>query len=86
MRPLSFARATNGRSIVPHGFAHGFQTLEDETEVLYLMTDTYDGGLSRGVRWDDPAFGIAWPLPLTAISEKDAAYPDINGTEAFSFV
>jgi dTDP-4-dehydrorhamnose 3,5-epimerase len=67
----------NGRSLyVPAGFAHGFETLTDGAEVVYAMTDYYDAELSTGVRWDDPAFGIHWPLPApAAISDRDRAWP-----------
>ncbi|CAN5828738.1 MAG: dTDP-4-dehydrorhamnose 3,5-epimerase [Gemmatimonadetes bacterium] len=61
---------------VPEGFAHGFQTLEDESEVFYQMSQYYHAELARGVRWDDPAFGIAWPLPVQALSARDSAYAD----------
>jgi len=62
---------------IPAGCAHGFQTLEDDTEVLYQMSEFYTPELGRGVRWDDPAFGIEWPLPEEAILlERDASYPD----------
>ncbi len=47
---------------IPHGIAHGFQTLSDETEVLYQMTDAYAPELATGVRWNDPAFAIEWPM------------------------
>ena len=62
---------------VPPGFAHGFQTLEDDSEVLYLMSTPYVADATRGVRWDDPAFAIDWP-PATrrVISERDRGYPD----------
>jgi dTDP-4-dehydrorhamnose 3,5-epimerase len=63
---------------IPHGVAHGFQTLADETEVLYQMTDFFAPDLGAGVRWNDPAFGIHWPLPAAMISERDATYPDFN--------
>lgn len=59
---------------VPEGFAHGFQTLEDDCEVLYQMSEAYQPGLGRGVRWDDPKFGIAWPLPNPILSDRDRAY------------
>ena len=59
---------------VPEGFAHGFQTLEDDCEVLYQMSEAYQPGLARGVRWDDPKFGIAWPLPNPILSDHDRAY------------
>ncbi len=59
---------------IPEGFAHGFQTLEDDTEVFYQMSEFYAPYYARGVRWDDPAFGIEWPLPVKIISEKDRSY------------
>ena len=66
----------NGRSLyVPAGFAHGFQTLVDDTHATYQVSYPYTPGAEGGVRWDDPAFGIAWPLPVTVMSEKDAAWP-----------
>lgn len=72
--------ADNDRSLfVPAGFAHGFQTLTDDAEVLYVMSAPYVAGAASGVRWDDPAFGIAWPEPPAGgrtISERDATYPD----------
>jgi dTDP-4-dehydrorhamnose 3,5-epimerase len=61
---------------IPPGFAHGFQTLEDETDVFYQMTEFYRPELADGVRWDDPAFAISWPLPVSTISEKDRSLPD----------
>lgn len=60
---------------VPHGCAHGFQTLDDNTEVFYQMSEFYHPELATGVRWDDPAFAIEWPLGSPILSEKDAAYP-----------
>ncbi len=60
---------------VPPGFAHGFQTLRDGTELFYEMTERYDNALSRGLRWDDPAFGIAWPSDRPILSSRDATYP-----------
>ncbi len=60
---------------VPEGFAHGFQTLEDATEVLYFMTEFYAPEVSRGVRWDDPAFGIRWPAAERTIAIRDQQYP-----------
>lgn len=63
---------------VPPGFAHGFQTLEVDSEVWYQMTDRYQPGLGGGLRWDDPALGIEWPLEPTAINDRDATYPDLD--------
>ena len=61
---------------IPKGFAHGFQTLEDDTEVLYQISEFYSPEHSRGVRWNDPAFGIAWPPDERILSERDRAYSD----------
>ena len=61
---------------IPEGFAHGFITLADETEVTYLMGNVYDAAASGGVRWNDPAFGIQWPREVSVIIERDATYPD----------
>jgi len=60
---------------IPEGLAHGFQTLEDNTEVFYQMSEFHHPESARGVRWNDPAFGIFWALPVTIVSEKDMAYP-----------
>lgn len=59
---------------VPPGMAHGFQTLTDDTEVLYQMGEFYYPELARGLRYDDPAFKINWPLPISVISERDQSY------------
>jgi len=61
---------------VPRGFAFGFQTLVDDTEVFYQMSEFYAPEHGRGVRWDDPAFGIHWPLPEPIMLERDRSYPD----------
>ena len=60
---------------IPEGFAHGFVTLTDNTQILYQMSEFYAPGFDRGFRYDDPAFGIQWPVKITEISEKDAAWP-----------
>jgi len=66
----------NGSALfVPEGFAHGFQTLADKSEVFYQMFAGYSSEHADGVRWDDPAFGISWPLPVTAIADRDRAFP-----------
>jgi dTDP-4-dehydrorhamnose 3,5-epimerase len=59
---------------IPEGFAHGFQTLMDDSEIFYVMFESYHPESARGMRWDDPAFGIVWPLASRIISEKDRTY------------
>ena len=61
---------------VPEGFAHGYQSLTEESEVFYLVTEFYAPGSERGIRWNDPRFAIRWPLPDPVLSPKDAAHPD----------
>lgn len=69
--------AGNGRALyVPPGFAHGFQTLADNSEVFYQMSETYRRELARGARWNDAAFGIDWPIANPILSPRDAAFPD----------
>jgi dTDP-4-dehydrorhamnose 3,5-epimerase len=63
---------------IPPGIAHGFQTLLPRTEIWYQMTDSYVPELAAGVRWNDPAFAIRWPMPESVISERDARYPDFD--------
>lgn len=63
---------------VPKGFAHGFQTIEDDTEVLYQMSTVYVPAASRGVRWNDPAFEIRWPISDIVTSDRDRSYPDFK--------
>ncbi|NEU10572.1 dTDP-4-keto-6-deoxy-D-glucose epimerase [Methylobacterium sp. BTF04] len=61
---------------IPAGFAHGFQTLTDATEVLYMIDRAYVPGAARGLRWNDPALQFTWPEPVTVISDRDLAFPD----------
>jgi dTDP-4-dehydrorhamnose 3,5-epimerase len=61
---------------IPEGIAHGFQTLEDTSEVFYQMAEFYHPESARGVRWNDPAFGIEWPIANPIISDKDRTYKD----------
>ncbi len=69
----------NGRSMyIPAGCGHGFQTLADDTQVLYLISEFYAPTAACGVRYDDPALRIAWPLPVTCISERDRSWPEIS--------
>jgi dTDP-4-dehydrorhamnose 3,5-epimerase len=70
---------------IPPGFAHGFQTLEADAEVWYQMTDFYQPGLTGGLRWNDPAFAIQWPLEPTTMNERDATYPDLDRGELECF-
>lgn len=72
--------AANRRALyVPEGFAQGFQTLADETEVLYYMSQPYRPDAARGLRWDDPAFGIAWPVADPQLSARDRVLPLFGG-------
>jgi dTDP-4-dehydrorhamnose 3,5-epimerase len=67
--------AENGLILyIPIGFAHGFQTLRDRTEVSYQMSEYYLGDNATGFRWDDPAFEIEWPAPISSMSERDASF------------
>ena len=72
--------AANRRAVyLPEGVAHGFQTLEDDTEVMYTVSAPYTPSHYRGVRWDDPAFDIRWPAtPTRTMHERDRSYPDFN--------
>jgi dTDP-4-dehydrorhamnose 3,5-epimerase len=63
---------------VPRGFAHGFQTLVDDSEVFYQMSEYYQPQLSRGVRWNDPVLGIDWPISRPILSERDRQLPLIG--------
>jgi len=73
---IGFVLSSTNRQMVyvPERCAHGFLTLEDDTEVFYQMSEFYDSGSSRGVRWNDPAFGITWPENVEVISQRDNAY------------
>jgi dTDP-4-dehydrorhamnose 3,5-epimerase len=67
----------NGHQLyIPKGFAHGFQTLSGDTEVNYLISAPYKPESAHGIRYNDPAFAISWPLSVTEISEKDLHWPD----------
>lgn len=63
---------------VPRGFGHGFQTLENDAEIFYQISEFYSPDHERGVRWNDPAFGIEWPPDERIISERDQNYPDFR--------
>jgi dTDP-4-dehydrorhamnose 3,5-epimerase len=68
---FELSSANGDQLYIPKGFAHGFQTLCDDVEVSYLISTPYQPEFARGIRYDDPAFGISWPLPITEISERD---------------
>ncbi len=72
--------AENRRALyIPEGCAHGFQTLEDATEIFYMITAYYAPHAARGMRWNDSAIDVVWPHEVTVISERDANYPDWRG-------
>ncbi len=71
---------------VPDGFAHGYITLEDETSVHYMVTEYYTPNAEAGVRYDDPAFAIQWPIVPTLISDKDLAHPAFEPKSAIHVV
>jgi dTDP-4-dehydrorhamnose 3,5-epimerase len=75
---FELSSANSHQLYVPKGFAHGFQTLSDDTEVNYLISAPYKPELAHGIRYNDPAFGITWPLSVTEISEKDLRWPDFS--------
>lgn len=79
-RPFATVLTADNRKAmyVPSEFAHGFQTLEDDTEVFYQISQFYSADHSRGVRWNDPVFGIAWPADELTISARDREYPDFH--------
>lgn len=66
---------------IPEGCAHGFQTQEDDTEVLYQLSASYYSHLQRGIRWNDSRFQIEWPMTPTVLSTRDAGYADFQGDE-----
>lgn len=75
--------AANGRQLfVPELFAHGYVTLTDDSEAAYQVGEFYAPGAERGIRYDDPALGIAWPVPVEVISDKDAAWPAYGAAHA----
>ncbi|MFC1452314.1 dTDP-4-dehydrorhamnose 3,5-epimerase [Verrucomicrobiota bacterium] len=64
--------------VCPRGFAHGFITLEEDTEVLYLVSEFYSPDAERGIRWNDPKFDIQWPMAPLHLSDKDRSWPDFD--------
>jgi dTDP-4-dehydrorhamnose 3,5-epimerase len=78
--------ADNHRALyIPAGFAHGFQTIENDVELFYEMTDYYQPDLASGFRPDDGLVDVQWPLPVSLIHERDASYPDIRREEFEGF-
>jgi len=79
---VAFELRASGRDALylPEGVAHGYQSLEDDVELLYQMSVPYHPEAGRGVRWNDPAFGIAWPIADPLLSERDASFPDFDPT------
>ncbi len=75
---VELSRANGRAAYVPSGFAHGFQTLEDDTELLYLMSEFFVPEAGRGLHWADPVLAVAWPLPDPVVSERDRAHPLID--------
>lgn len=73
---LELSAANRFMLYIPAGFAHGFQTLRDASEVAYYISEFHHPDAARGVRWDDPAFGIDWPPAKRIISRRDREYPD----------
>jgi len=77
---ISFELSTENYKMlyIPKGFAHGFQTLKDDSDVLYQISEVYMKYYASGIRWDDPTFNINWPIKLTVISARDLAYKNFN--------
>lgn len=72
---VELSGANHRMFFIPAGFAHGYQTLTESSEIFYQMSAYYNPNSGRGVRWDDPAFGIEWPLPNPIMIERDRSYP-----------
>jgi dTDP-4-dehydrorhamnose 3,5-epimerase len=75
---VTLSAADRNAIYVPEGYAHGFLTLEDDTEVFYHISEFYRPELATGVRWNDPAFGIVWPSAVEVISDRDNNYPNFE--------
>lgn len=83
---IELTRHNHRMLYVPEGFAHGFVTLRDDTEICYQISTFYSPQHARGVRWNDPIFGIEWPSDVSVISERDKTFPDFqpsSGQEGF---
>lgn len=75
---IELSSANRKAVYIPTGFAHGFQSLADRSEVFYQISERYLSDFSRGVRWNDPAFGIKWPIETAILSERDRSFPDFQ--------
>ena len=75
---FELAADNRGQLYVPKGFAHGFQTLTDDVEVSYLISKPHVPQAAEGIRYDDPAFHVEWPLPITVISDRDRSWPTFS--------
>lgn len=75
---VELSAENNKMLYVPEGFAHGYQTLEDNSVVHYQVTEFYHPGSEQGIRWNDPAFELKFPLEITVISDKDSSHPDYS--------
>ncbi|MCA0246926.1 MAG: dTDP-4-dehydrorhamnose 3,5-epimerase [Proteobacteria bacterium] len=74
--------AENGVALyIPEGFAHGFQTLEDNSELAYAITPSFVPGVAEGIRWNDPMIDVKWPLPISTISERDTTWTLLGGAQ-----
>ncbi|ABY29254.1 dTDP-4-dehydrorhamnose 3,5-epimerase family protein [Methylorubrum extorquens] len=76
---VTLSAANRHALYIPAGLAHGFQTLSDDAEILYMIDRPFVASAADGVRWDDPAFGLVWPEPVTVIAPRDLAFPDWAG-------
>lgn len=76
---VALSAANRHALYIPAGLAHGFQTLSDGAEILYMIDRPFVAAAADGVRWDDPAFGLNWPEPVSVISDRDRAFPDWTG-------
>ena len=72
---IELSAANRNALFIPHGFAHGFQALRDDTEVLYQMSEFFHPASARGIRWDDPVLALRWPMDNPILSDKDRGYP-----------
>lgn len=73
---VAFELSAHNSLYIPKGFAHGFLTLEKDTEVFYQISEKFSPEHARGIRWNDPTFSLSWPLPISVISQKDQNYPN----------